>query len=106
MRISTEQLAQRLQRMQHDGAVVYVVFGAETLLPLEAADRIRAAARTAGYTEREVLTAESGFNWNRLGMSAASLSLFGTRKLLELRIPNGKPGVEGAKALEQFIASP
>jgi DNA polymerase-3 subunit delta len=103
VRLSAEQLADRLNK---NLAPLYTVFGAEPLLALEAADRIRAAARKAGHTEREVLTVEPGFNWNELSMSAASLSLFGDRKILEVRVPNGKPGLEGGKALETFAAAP
>ncbi len=99
MRISTEQLAQHLTRGLKP---LYTVFGDEPLLSLEATDRIRAKARTDGYAEREVLTAESGFKWPQLAMAAQSQSLFATLKLLELRIPNGKPGVEGAAALQTF----
>lgn len=99
MRISTDQLATQLARKL---APLYVVFGAEPLLTLEAADRIRAAARKEGYIEREVLTAEPGFNWSSLNMSANSFSLFASKRILELRIPSGKPGVEGAEAVVRF----
>jgi len=99
MRISSEQLSQQLKR---GPAPLYTVFGDEPLLALEAADRIRAAARTAGYGERVVLTAEQHFDWSQLAMSAQSQSLFAARRLLELRIPNGKPGVEGGKTLQAF----
>lgn len=103
MRISTEQLTQHLAR---DLKPLYTVFGEEPLLALEAADRIRAKARAEGYAEREVLTADSGFKWSELAMAASSQSLFAARKLLELRIPNGKPGVEGGQALQNFCANP
>ena len=98
MRISTEQLQPHLRELKP----LYTVFGAETLLALEAADRIRAAARAQGYAEREVLTVEPGFKWPELSMTASSQSLFASRKLLELRIPNGKPGVEGSAALQDY----
>ena len=98
-RINTEQLQQHLARGLKP---LYTVFGDETLLALEAADRIRAAARTAGHTDREVLIVESGFRWGDLSFAAASQSLFASRRLLELRIPNGKPGTEGAAALQSF----
>lgn len=101
MRIDSEQLASHLKRGL---APLYTVFGEETLLALEAADRIRETARRQGYDEREVLTVESAFDWSRLGMSANSLSLFGSRRLLELRIPSGKPGNEGAEAIKRFTA--
>ena len=99
MKISTEQLQQHLARGLKP---LYTVFGDETLLALEGADRIRAAARAAGHTEREVLIAESGFKWSDLGFAGNSQSLFAARRILEIRIPNGKPGVEGGAALQAY----
>ena len=99
MRIGTEQLPQQLAR---DLRPLYAVYGEETLLALEAADRIRAAARSQGYSEREILTADSGFRWSELELAASSQSLFSSRKLLELRIPSGKPGIDGSAALQRF----
>jgi DNA polymerase-3 subunit delta len=81
---------------------VYVVYGDEPLLVIEAADAIRAAARKQGFDEREVLTALSGFDWNQLLHAAGNLSLFGGKKLLDLRIPTGKPGREGGAALQEY----
>ncbi|HEX5803510.1 MAG TPA: DNA polymerase III subunit delta [Azospira sp.] len=81
---------------------VYVVWGDEPLLVIEAADAIRAAARKQGFDEREVLTALAGFDWNLLLQAAGNLSLFGGRKLLDLRIPTGKPGREGGTALQEY----
>ncbi len=101
MRIATRQLAQHLKRGL---APLYAVHGAEPLLALEAGDAIRAAARASGCTEREVFTAEPGADWSALGASAANLSLFASRRLLEVRIPTGKPGAEGGRALEALCA--
>ena len=101
MNIATRQLAQHLKK---GIAPLYAVHGPEALLALEAADAIRAAARRDGCTEREVFSAEPGADWSRLGASAANLSLFATRRLLEIRIPTGKPGAEGGKALEALCA--
>lgn len=81
-------------------APLYLIHGDEALLALESAQLIRDHARSAGFGEREVLTAETGFDWSRLAMSGNSFSLFAEKKLIELRIPSGKPGVEGAKVLE------
>jgi DNA polymerase-3 subunit delta len=102
MRLSSEQLAGHLAR---DLQPIYTVFGNEPLLALEASDRIRAKARTDGYTEREVLTADSGFKWSHLALAASSQSLFASRKLLELRIPTGKPGKEVGEALQAYCQS-
>jgi len=99
MKISTEQLPQHLAR---EVKPLYTVFGSETLLALEASDRIRAKARGEGYTEREVLTADTGFKWNQLALAGSSQSLFASRKLLELRIPTGKPGKDGGEALQAY----
>lgn len=102
MRINTEQLSQHLAR---DLKSSYTVFGNEPLLALEAGDRIRAAVRDQGYGEREVLTVDAGFDWSRLAMAGNSQTLFSSRKLLELRIPSGKPGNEGAAALQSYCAA-
>jgi DNA polymerase-3 subunit delta len=97
--VSSEDLAQHLKR---GITPLYTVFGDEPLLAIEAADRIRACARANGYAEREVLITEQHFDWSRLRQSGASQSLFATLRLLELRIPNGKPGIEGGKALQEY----
>jgi len=83
----------------------YLLAG-EELLVLEAADALRAQARRLGYAEREVLEAGNHFDWNDLARAAAGMSLFATRRLLDLRLPTGRPGVEGAKAINEFCADP
>src|SRR5512135_3407571 len=97
MRISTEDLPQHLAKGLGS---LYVIHGEALLLAIEAADAIRAAAREAGYSERETLIAEQGFKWAELRNSAQSTSLFSSRKIIDLRMPSGKPGVEGAQALQ------
>ena len=84
---------------------VYLLAG-EELLVLEAADALRAQARRLGYTEREVLDVGNHFDWDDLARSAAGMSLFATRRLLDLRLPTGRPGTEGAKAINEFCANP
>ncbi len=86
-------------------ASVYLLAG-EELLVLEAADALRAQARKLGYLEREVLEAGQHFDWNELARSGASMSLFSSRRLIDLRLPTGRPGVEGAKAITAFCADP
>ena len=103
MLLKGEQLAAHLDR---DLKAVYVVYGDEPLLVIEAADAIRAAARRKGFDEREVLTAISGFNWNELHLATGNMSLFGGRQLIDLRIPTGKPGREGGKAIQDYCARP
>lgn len=103
MDLRLKDLAAHLER----GLVpIYVVHGDEPLLAIETGDAIRAAARRAGCEEREVLVVDTGFKWDALLAANANLGLFGSRKLVDLRMPSGKPGVEGAKALEACAARP
>jgi DNA polymerase-3 subunit delta len=83
-------------------ASLYVITSDEHLLALEAADRIRRTARTQGYTERDVLTVERSFKWGELLAANQAMSLFGDKKLIELRIPGGKPGKDGSAALQSY----
>jgi len=103
MQIRLDDLGRHLARQL---ASLYLIHGDEPLLALEAGDQIRAAARRAGCEEREVLVVDPGFKWDAFIAANANLGLFGSRKLVDLRIPAGKPGVEGAKALEAYAANP
>ncbi|EXI77568.1 MAG: DNA polymerase III subunit delta [Candidatus Accumulibacter appositus] len=103
MQLKGEHLAAQLQR---ELKPVYLVHGDEPLLVIEAADAIRAAARQAGFDEREVLVADAAFNWNDLYHAAGSMSLFAGRKLIDLRLPSGKPGRDGGAALQAYCARP
>ena len=103
MQLKLSQLVSHLQRPLH---AVYVLHGDEPLLQIEAAQAIRDAAAKAGYAERELLVVESGFNWQALAGANQSMSLFGARRVLDLRIPTGKPGVEGARVLEAVATNP
>ena len=103
MQLKGEQLAAHLER---ELKPVYVVYGDEPLLVIEAADAIRAVARRNGFDERNVLTAISGFNWVELHHAAGNMSLFGGRTLIDLRIPTGKPGRDGSAAIQDYCANP
>jgi len=101
MQLRAEQLEQHLQKGL---APLYVIHGDEPLVALEAADAVRAAARRRGLAEREVHTAERGFDWSAFAHAGASRSLFGGGKIVELRIPGGKPGTAGAETLAAYCA--
>lgn len=83
-------------------AQLYVITSDEHLLAMEAADKIRRAARAQGFSEREVLSVERNFKWGELLAANQELSLFGDKKLIELRIPTGKPGKDGGAALQSY----
>ena len=92
------------QRLQQGIAPIYLIFGAEPLLIEECLDQLRAAARQAGFTERRRYSAEAGFDWNQLFSSGQSLSLFADRRVIELRLPTGKPAEAGNQALVEYAA--
>lgn len=86
-------------------ASLYVITSDEHLLALEAADKIRKTARNNGFSERDVLVVERSFKWGELLAANQSQSLFGDKKLIELRIPTGKPGKDGGQALQEYAAN-
>ena len=85
---------------------VYVIHGDEPLIVGECANAVIRAATAQGYADREVMIADAGFQWDELQAANQSLSLFGSRRVIDLRLPTGKPGVDGAKVLESIGASP
>ena len=100
MQLAPAQLAAHLAKRV---APLYVIHGDEPLLAQEAADAIRAAARTQGYTERSAYTvAGAHFDWSAVLAAGGSLSLFADRQIVEIRIPSGKPGKDGSAALQQI----
>ena len=85
----------------------YLVAGPEPLLVLEAADAVRVAARAQGIEEREVHDMEGrDADWDALAASIHAPSLFASRRLIEVRLPTGKPGNEGSKLVCEFCAQP
>lgn len=102
MQLRPDALAAHLKRPL---AALYVISSDEHLLAQEAADAIRTSARAQGFSEREVLQVERYFKWGELLAVNQSQSLFGDKKLIELRIPSGKPGKDGSQALQDFAAA-
>ncbi|HYY60011.1 MAG TPA: DNA polymerase III subunit delta [Burkholderiales bacterium] len=84
----------------------YVIHGDEPLLAMEAADAVRAAARRAGYAEREVLEPGRSYDWSEFTHAMGSLSLFAAKKIVELRLSSGKPGPQGSAAIGAYCERP
>ena len=100
MQLAASQLPTHLQKGLRS---LYTLHGDEPLLIQEAADAIRAAARTQGYTERTSHTvAGAHFDWSEVLAAGGSLSLFADKQIVELRIPSGKPGKDGSVAIQQL----
>ena len=102
MRVAPEQLPRHLEK---GPAALYAICGDEPLLVWEAAHAVRQAAAAADFGERETFIVERGFDWSRFAEAAASLSLFAAKRLLEIRIPTGKPGIDGGAALARHVAA-
>ncbi len=101
MQVRADQLATQLSR----GGLkaLYTIQGDEPLLAQEAADTLRAAARAAGYSERQVFTVSGAhFDWSGVLGAAQSMGLFADKKIIEIRIPTGKPGKDGSAAIQAY----
>lgn len=87
-------------------APVYLLHGEEPLQIMEAGDQIRSHAREKGFEERTVLQPVDESDWSAFREAADSLSLFSELRIIELRLPTGKPGRVGGEALKQYCQSP
>jgi DNA polymerase-3 subunit delta len=83
----------------------YLISGDEPLLTGEAADAVRTRARAGGFTEREVHFIERSSDWDEVRASAGNLSLFGSRRVLEIRLASSRPGTAGNAALLALLAA-
>ncbi|RKR02672.1 DNA polymerase III delta subunit [Kushneria sinocarnis] len=99
MRVYPDRLDEQLRKTL---SPIYLVSGDEPLIHMEACDAIRRSARAAGVEEREILHVETGFSWSALLETGSNLSLFGERRLVELRLGSQSPGQEGGRALEAW----
>ena len=100
MKIQANQLQSHLQK---NLAPCYLVTGDEHLLAAEALDALRESARQKGFASRDLHIATTGFDWSSLRDSTANLSLFAERRIIELRLPTGKPGRVGSQAIVDLI---
>lgn len=103
MKVRPDQLERHLQK---ELAAIYFVCGDEPLQVMECADQVRTQARKLDYTEREVLDVDTQFDWNLLLDAGNSMSLFAEKRILELRLPSGKPGKVGSQVLQEYANRP
>src|SRR5579864_8759120 len=103
MKLNTDSLATHLRDRL---LPVYLISGDEPLLAGEAADAVREQARAAGFSEREVHFVERASDWDEVRSSAASLSLFAAKRVVEIRLPSARVGTAGASALRDLLRAP
>jgi len=104
--VKVDALQAHFKSLSSGGAMLplYIFSGDEPLLMMEAMDQLRSTAKKLGFTDRDVMVQERGFDWGGLMNAGQTMSLFGDKRWVELRIPTGKPGRDGADALKQFAA--
>ena len=98
-------LNQLKQHLTQSLSPLYALVGDEPLAQSECLDMIRQAARKAGADERTSYNVERSFNWQTIQQYAQTLSLFSSKRILEINIPSGKPGVDGGKALTELATN-
>lgn len=103
MKLFPDKLDAHLQKTL---APVYLLHGDEPLQIMEIGDRLRERARLAGFDERQVIVAVEDADWSAFREAADSFSLFSERRLIELRLPTGKPGRIGGEVLKQYCDNP
>ncbi|PCJ38730.1 MAG: DNA polymerase III subunit delta [Moraxellaceae bacterium] len=108
MKLRANQISQHLKKASQTNSLLplYIVSGEDTLLMQEACDELRIGARAAGFSERELCNVEAGFDWNQLLESTNSMSLFGDRKIFEIRLSKPKLDEAGKKALATYLEHP
>ena len=106
--LSSASLGPRLTSAAKRGGIapLWVIADEEPLLALESADAIRSAARGLGYEEREVLTLSSNSDWNQISVAVAAISLFASKKIVEIRLASPSPGIRGSAALSALGSTP
>lgn len=104
MQIRAEQLHRHLQA--GDLKDIYLVSGDEQLLVDEACDEIVAAATGLGYDERTIFEAVPRAAWDELFADAGNLSLFATKRLLDVRIPPRGLDRAGSDSIRGYLDTP
>lgn len=99
MQVRPEQLSNHLRKQL---APIYWISGDETLIVEESVETLRKHCREQGFADRQVHEADKQFDWQNIVAAASEMSLFSDRKIIELRIPSGKPGDSGSKALQAY----
>ena len=86
---------------------VYLIVGEDPLLSAEAGDALRSRARDLGFTEREVFQIDrpSTNAFQAAQHAAEAMSLFSSRRVIEIRLPGGKPGHGEAELLRVIEAA-
>ncbi len=103
MKIYADKLQEHLRRTLKP---VYIITGEEQMQLNQCCDQVREKARQLGFTERTVYSVDIDNNYQDFLQSSDNLSLFGEKKIIEIRMPKGKPGKEWGQAINTYIQRP
>ncbi len=101
MRVYPDQLAKQVAPLKP----CYLIFGDDPWLCETTKATIYAQAKAEGFEEKIQLTQETGFNWNDLLEEWNTMSLFASRRIIELHLPQAKPGSDGSAQLQALMQS-
>ncbi|KFZ36431.1 DNA polymerase III subunit delta [Shewanella mangrovi] len=101
MRVYPDQLHRQLNTLKP----CYLLFGDDPWLLNHAKEQLIAAARAQGFEERIQLEQDNSFSWQELANEWNAMSLFASRRIIELHLPQAKPGTEGSAMLQQLLNS-
>ncbi|WP_299788745.1 DNA polymerase III subunit delta [uncultured Shewanella sp.] len=99
MRVYPDQLKRHLKPLQQ----CYLIFGDDPWLCETSRSQIYAQAKNEGFEEKIQLTQENSFNWNELVDEWQAMSLFSSRRVIELTLPQAKPGSEGGATFQRLM---
>ncbi|QSX34604.1 DNA polymerase III subunit delta [Shewanella avicenniae] len=101
MRVYPDQLHRQLNTLKP----CYLLFGDDPWLLNNAKGQLIAAAKAQGFEERIQLEQDNSFNWQDLANEWNAMSLFASRRIIELHLPQAKPGTDGSAMLQQLLNS-
>ena len=97
------------QLKKHIGAgpaTIYLVWGDEHLLVDEAAEEALGEIVNLGFDERQRVDMTTGGDWGEALNSARTMSLFASRRVMDIRLPGKGLDRKGSDALRAYLADP
>jgi DNA polymerase-3 subunit delta len=100
VKIFADKLVTHLQRQTHP---IYFVAGNEPLLVNESRETLRDMAVSHGFEAAAPFVLDNQADWNAIYNACTAMSLFASKNLVELTIPDSGPGAANAKQLVSLV---
>ena len=98
MQITLKQLPTQLDKS------LYLISGDESLLVQDARDMIVASLKKKGFTEKQLIHMDSGFQSEQLTLAVNNQDLFSEKKIIDIRNSNAKFDADSLATLEKYCA--